>query len=902
MSNNFPNIKSSKTVRIKNSNNNILKTLKTNDKKFNKKENILKKSGNKNLKKSNVSIINDTKYLNNSLIDFLSKKSNGFKPKISSKKNNIIRLNKKHNNIPSSNNITLDMDEIIAKRNNFNKRTNSSIIRNIKNNDFKRLNTHYENESKLNKDYSSNNNIKKSIRNFKKLQTTNYSEKKRKPRIKLTKDIETIKNTSNKNLEASNKKTSKKVNHIKNISSQNPEVLYNDKFNKQFTKNYVINKIKKEIKLSPSVKTRTNYNNFTTKTSKKIDFNDNASLNSSYFLKRKIKIIPMSHEYRERSLQNYNKKLKSELKDYKEYKEKYEEVVKENKKIQQKNNEITKRYIKLIQKLKEMKEKLQNNNNNNESEEKIDKKEKNKSRNNSAEKNRVTNNFTIQSQLNIFMTEPNLGEKESSNRIENEEIKKEKNDLKNEKNNNDKDIQEDKNKTEKKDKKILNDEEKKEVEEKKEEIRNILNIFRKKTVNIDNNKKSIDDDKKENDNSQKNDNKYLKMVLKDLLKSKAFNYRENLQKYFLRYYYNVFYLKRLEDKNKKQINEEKEENNINDENINENKNLNKHKHKRNNEVIRIEFKNRDLYTVEELKKVKRHKELRDLFYNKIKERQNYLHKCFTKFYYKGLMFYMKNKYSDKSKDTNKNNEKVNSNEKEKEKEKEIEAQKEEEEDKEKSKKNAQKFSNAITKARKLRMLLNQKNKEKLELMRKYFYKFHHAGIILALRKGTKRANLLKKIRGVDLETAFKDIINNKEINEIDIDENSNINDFKEALKKRVKTVKFAEDENKDEDKKDLDDIKISALEKLLYRADRNNKISLKNKLEIIFLKSKILSLGKYKRKKKKSKTIKKEKERSSVIEYDKGALSDGNYVQRSNTVDNKNKDDKDDDKEIEKDK
>ena len=51
MSNNFPNIKSSKTVRIKNSNNNILKTLKTNDKKFNKKENILKKSGNKNLKK-----------------------------------------------------------------------------------------------------------------------------------------------------------------------------------------------------------------------------------------------------------------------------------------------------------------------------------------------------------------------------------------------------------------------------------------------------------------------------------------------------------------------------------------------------------------------------------------------------------------------------------------------------------------------------------------------------------------------------------------------------------------------------------------------------------------------------------------------------------------------------------
>ena len=867
MSNNFSNIKSSKTVRIKDSNNNILKTLKTNDKKFNKKENNLKKSKNKNLKKQNISLNNDSKFINNSLIDFISKKSFGFKPKISSKNNNTIRLNKKHNNMPSSNNITLDMDEINEKRNNFNKRTNSSIIRNRKINDFKRLNTHYEKESKLNKDYSNNNSINKSIRNIRKLQTSNYSEKKRKPRIRLTNDVEHIKDTNNKSLESLKKKTSKKVNHIRNISSQNPEVLYKNNFNKLYTKDYVIKKIKKEIKLSPSVKTKTNYNNFTTKTSKKIDFNDNESLNSSYFLKRKIKIIPMSHEYKERCLQNYNKKLKSELKDYKEYKEKYEEVIKENKKIQQKNN---------------------NNNESEDKKEKKENKEKNKNRNNSADKNRVTNNFTIQSQLNIFMTEPNLGEKNSSK--EKEEIKKDKNEIKEEDNSNNKDIQEDKNKTEKKDKKILDSEEKKEVEEKKEEIRNILNLFKKKTVNLDNNKKSIDENKKENDNSPKKDNKYLKIVLRDLLKSKTFNYRENLQKYFLRYYYNVFYLKRLEDKNKKQNNEENEQNNLNEENINENNNL--INHKRNNEDIRIEYKNRDLYTVEELKKVKRHKELRDLFYNKIKERQNYLHKCFTRFYYKGLMLYMKNKYSDKSADTNKNNEtskEVNINEKEKE----NETQKEEEEDKEKSKRNAQKFSNAITKARKLRLLLNQKNKEKLELMRKYFYKFQHAGIILSLRKGTKRANLLKKIRGVDLETAFKDLINNKEINEIEIDENSNINDFKEALKKIVKTVKFADDENKDEDKKDLDDIKISALEKLLYRADRNNKISLKNKLEIIFLKSKILSLGKYKRKKKKSKTIKKEKERSSVIQFDEGTLSDGTYVKRCNTVDKNKEDDKD---------
>ena len=323
-------------------------------------------------------------------------------------------------------------------------------------------------------------------------------------------------------------------------------------------------------------------------------------------------------------------------------------------------------------------------------------------------------------------------------------------------------------------------------------------------------------------------------------------------------------------------------------------------HKKNNEDIKIEYKDRDLYTVEELKKAKRHKELRDLFYNKIKERQNYLHKCFTRFYYKGLMLYMKNKFSENNTNTNKTKETIKeaTNEIQKEKDKD-EAQKEEEEDKEKSQKNAQKFSNAITKARKLRLLLNQKNKEKLDLMRKYFYKFHHAGIILALRKGTKRANLLKKIRGVDLETAFQDLINNKEINEIDVDENSNINDFKEALKKRVRTVKFAEDENK---KNELDDMKISALEKLLYKADRNNKISLKNKLEIIFLKSKILSLGKYKRKKKKGRTLKKEIDRNSLTPFNTdNALSDGNYVKRSNTV-GRQKEDDEDDKETEKEK
>ena len=37
----------------------------------------------------------------------------------------------------------------------------------------------------------------------------------------------------------------------------------------------------------------------------------------------------------------------------------------------------------------------------------------------------------------------------------------------------------------------------------------------------------------------------------------------------------------------------------------------------------------------------RQKYLKDLFYNKIKERKEYLHKCFIKLYYKGLYLEMK---------------------------------------------------------------------------------------------------------------------------------------------------------------------------------------------------------------------------------------------------------------------
>ena len=50
--------------------------------------------------------------------------------------------------------------------------------------------------------------------------------------------------------------------------------------------------------------------------------------------------------------------------------------------------------------------------------------------------------------------------------------------------------------------------------------------------------------------------------------------------------------------------------------------------------------------------MQRNKHLRDLFYNKVRERKNYLHKCFIKFYYKGIMYQTVRNYNDKITEAN----------------------------------------------------------------------------------------------------------------------------------------------------------------------------------------------------------------------------------------------------------
>ena len=343
--------------------------------------------------------------------------------------------------------------------------------------------------------------------------------------------------------------------------------------------------------------------------------------------------------------------------------------------------------------------------------------------------------------------------------------------------------------------------------------------------------------------------------------------------------------------------------------------------------LRIEYKDRSKYSEKELLEVKRNKELRDLFYNKVRERQNYLHKCFIKFYYKGLMLHTITSYEKKilgtndekenipeqnniksdmnnnisttnnnnnNDDINKKEETVNNNnannvnnvnEKE-EKANNINTNNintntnmndQDEKKVEDKSENQKKFEDMYSKysnANKLRKILSQKNKQKLEILRKYFHKFHEGGIILSLRKSTKRSLLYKKIENVDFEIALRTVINNQEMNDITIDENTDVNNFKEALDEKMKDKQFSENmakiKDEEEKKNKIKEEKINEFKKkrmknleiLFNKADRQNKLVLKKALEIFYLKSKVLSLSNYERKGKRSKTLKVKKNKN----------------------------------------
>ena len=329
---------------------------------------------------------------------------------------------------------------------------------------------------------------------------------------------------------------------------------------------------------------------------------------------------------------------------------------------------------------------------------------------------------------------------------------------------------------------------------------------------------SIDEKKEETKENDIETQKKKISILKHILKNRSFREQKELNKMFLRFYYNCKYaagianLSKILNKNQNKENEpeNKTENKTENENKNEiineeiNTNIDAKNESNTNEnsnflnVMKEEIKKEEEkkeLTPEEIEKAqrKRNKELRDLFYNKIRERQKWLHDHFVKFYYKGLLWAMKtgnirnntssptetntdtnpvvvennsvNNSNSNSNDINVNNktsseidtininkeiEKKEEEKKEEEKKEEDkkEEKKEEEQKKEEDKKDKKKAFNKIRdRSKGLRKLLSEKNKEKTNVLRKYFFRFLSNGILLSLKKTTLQSskNLAKLI-------------------------------------------------------------------------------------------------------------------------------------------------------------
>lgn len=305
------------------------------------------------------------------------------------------------------------------------------------------------------------------------------------------------------------------------------------------------------------------------------------------------------------------------------------------------------------------------------------------------------------------------------------------------------------------------------------------------------NEKNDDIKETKEENKKENDIELLKKrtkILKNVLKNRSFKEQKELNKYFIKFYYNSKFAVKIENLNKTSTDNATSstsnviENNSNTNNDNFIDVLS-------NEIKKEEQKKE--LTPEEIEKEKRkrNKELRDLFYNKVRERQKWLHDHFVKFYYKGLLWAMKtgniknNTSSPSSNDTSSNPAANNTNSVNNENStqnttttataqsdeisldnktsseidtininKEIEKKEEEKKEEQKKDENNDqkaKVRNLRDRSKGLRRLLSERNKEKTNMLRKYFFKFLSNGILLSLKKTTLRST--KSLIQVDVE-------------------------------------------------------------------------------------------------------------------------------------------------------
>ena len=242
----------------------------------------------------------------------------------------------------------------------------------------------------------------------------------------------------------------------------------------------------------------------------------------------------------------------------------------------------------------------------------------------------------------------------------------------------------------------------------------------------------------------------------------------------------------------------------------------------------------------EKKKLERKKHLKDLVTKRLKEVKNDFHKMFTKFYYQGKLLEKSQSQNNETQicisgESNDNNIQTN-----------------DAPIKLRGKRKENPALDRRNKARNLRKLMMKKEKEKVETMRKFFYKFHTNGMLFALKKNAKRSYSTK-----NFPIIFEDI--------------HEIENPKEKVEKELTFIdkKILE---KQKEKEELQKKRIEAMKSIFYKTDRQITLIKRKIIEKWNLRAKIMSLSKIsseinlrksekkKKKLKKSCRVKKEKE------------------------------------------
>ena len=229
----------------------------------------------------------------------------------------------------------------------------------------------------------------------------------------------------------------------------------------------------------------------------------------------------------------------------------------------------------------------------------------------------------------------------------------------------------------------------------------------------------------------------------------------------------------------------------------------------------------------EKEKEEKKKHLKGIVTKRLKELKNEMSKAFTKFYYQGLLIQKEKEKQESKKSIEVCNIDDNN----------IQINNESGPTKLRGKKKENLAADRRNKARNLRKLMMKKEKEKNEKLKLYFYKFHTNGMLFQLKKNTKKSYSCKNI-----------VVN--------LDNNEN------EIKEKEITLLDKKLMEKELEKQKLKQQRISALQNIFYKTDRQYTIIKKKTIEKWNLRAKILSLAKIskndlKRSERKKKRLKK---------------------------------------------